>query len=76
MTGWEYRKRVLTAKITMWMANRAMRNKSALDRYFRGMIEKGMALPPENDFMKDDLIDNDQGYDPEELARYQRGETG
>lgn len=75
MNDWEYHKRVWKSKLTMWMASRAMRNKTALDRYFRSMIEKGMTLPPDNDFMKDDIIDNDQGYDPEELARYQRGES-
>jgi hypothetical protein len=31
-------------------------------------------LPPEEDFMRDPLIDNDEGFDPEELDRYQRGE--
>jgi hypothetical protein len=30
---------------------------------------------PENDFMYDEMIESDLGFDPEELARYQRGES-
>jgi anaerobic selenocysteine-containing dehydrogenase len=28
----------------------------------------------EQDFLRDELIDNDEGFDPDELDRYQRGE--
>ena len=33
-----------------------------------------MRRDPDEDFMRDPIIDNDQGFDPEELDRYQRGE--
>lgn len=39
------------------------------------MLEKAMAVSPEHDFMRDPIVDNDQGFDPDELDRYQRGET-
>ena len=39
------------------------------------MIEKAMSTPPEDDFMRDPLIDDDQGFDPDELDRFQRGEA-
>ena len=63
------------AKITIWMAGRSSRNKTLLDKFCRWAIVRRTAVPPEEDFMRDELIDNDQGFDPEELARFQRGET-
>jgi hypothetical protein len=59
----------------MWIAKRALRNESFLDRYLRRMMEKAMYTPPEKDFMRDELIDNDEGYDPDELERYSRGDA-
>jgi hypothetical protein len=39
------------------------------------VLNRATALPPEKDFLRDPLIDNDEGFDPDELDRYQRGET-
>lgn len=62
------------AAVTMWLAGRSARNKTWLDKIARRLVTK-VATPPGEDFMRDPLIDNDQGFDPEELERYQRGET-
>ena len=64
------------AVIKTWMAMRSSRNKSFIDRLCRQMIEKAVATSPEKDFMRDALIDNDEGFDAAELERFQRGETG
>jgi len=63
----------LASKLALWMAARSSRNKSWLDRQCRKMIEKAFVVPPEKDFMRDELIDSDLGFDPDELERYQRG---
>ena len=68
------RKRERAARIMLRMAARASRNKSLLDRLCRIMVARATYIQPERDFMRDPLIDNDVGFDPEELDRYQRGE--
>lgn len=69
------RKEQRAVALKMWTAKRSSRNKTFIDRMCRRMIEKAMATAPEDDFMRDPLIDEDQGFDPEELDRFQRGET-
>lgn len=64
-----------SAKLAIWMAGRSSRNKSLLDKVCRWMVVRETAVPPENDFLRDELIDNDEGFDPDELDRYQRGEN-
>jgi len=64
-----------TAKLAIWMAGRSSRNKSLLDKVCRWMVVRETTVPPENDFLRDELIDNDEGFDPDELDRYQRGEN-
>ena len=69
-----HQKKVRAIKIQLWMVTRASRNKTILDRILRRFLEKAMTIDPQNDFMKDANIDEDEGYDPDELDRYQRGE--
>ena len=69
------RKKERSARIAIWMAARSSRNKTFIDRICRRMITKAMSVDPEKDFMRDDYIDNDQGFDPDELDRYQRGDS-
>ncbi len=69
------RKRERSAKLLVWMAGKSSRNKSFSDRICRFLVERATAVKPEEDFLRDPLIDNDQGFDPEELDRFQRGET-
>ena len=40
------------------------------------LVTRATAVKPQDDFLRDPLIDNDQGFDPNELDRFQRGETG
>ena len=63
------------AILKTWIATRSSRNKSFIDRLCRRMIEKAVAVDPDRDFMRDPLIDNDEGFDPQELDRFQRGES-
>lgn len=63
------------AVLKTWMATRSSRNKTIIDRFCRRMIEKAVAVAPEDDFMRDPLIDDDEGFSAEELDRFQRGET-
>lgn len=65
----------LTAKIGLWLGKRASRDTGALDRLCRRLLTKLMTLPEDNDFLRDEWVDSDQGYDPDELDRYQRGES-
>ena len=69
----ELRRRERRAKLAVWMADRSSRNRTLLDRLCRAVIDKATKRPPGEDFMRDPLIDNDDGFDPEELDRYQRG---
>jgi len=63
-----------SAQFAIWMAGRSSRNKSVLDKICRWMVSRETAVPVEQDFLRDELIDNDEGFDPDELDRYQRGE--
>ena len=64
-----------SAKLAIWMAGRSSRNKSLLDKVCSWMVVRETAVPPENDFLRDELIYNDEGFDPDDLYRYQRGEN-
>lgn len=63
-----------SAKLAIWMAGRSSRNRSLLDKVCRWLVTRETAVAPEHDFLRDDMIDNDEGFDPDELDRYQRGE--
>lgn len=72
----ELRRREFGARLAMRMAARSSRNRTLLDRLCRLLIDKAMRRDPHEDFMRDPEIDNDPGFDPDELDRYQRGEGG
>lgn len=65
----------LIAKILLYVADRASRNNTAWDRACRWLLRKVTYIEPAKDFMRDPIIDNDEGFDPDELDRYQRGES-
>lgn len=69
------RKQERSAKLAIWMAGRSSRNKSWLDKFCRWMVNRETTVSAEDDFLRDELIDNDEGFDPDELERYQRGEA-
>lgn len=58
------------AKGAFTLAKRASRNQSWSDRAIRRLL--GRVL--EFNFDLDEMVLADQGYDPDELDRYQRGE--
>ena len=62
-----------SAKLGIWVVARSSRNKSWGDKLCRLIAIKLLQKPPEEDFMRDPLIDEDEGFDPDELERYQRG---
>ena len=75
LTDKDIRKKERSARLMVWMAARSSRNKTLIDRLCRKLIARATTVPPEEDFMRDPLIDNDEGFDPDELDRYQRGEA-
>lgn len=72
----QIRKLERSTKLTVWMAGKSSRNKSLSDKICRFFVRRATAVKPEDDFLRDPLIDNDQGFDPDELDRFQRGESG
>jgi hypothetical protein len=68
------KKQEKSAQRMIWLAGRASRNRSLLDKACRWMVTRATHVTPEEDFMRDAFVDNDQGFDPAELDRFQRGE--
>ena len=69
------RGREMKGRIAGWLASRASRDTGAIDRICRRLLDRILALPEEESFMRDEWIDSDVGFDPDELERYQRGES-
>ncbi len=68
------KKRERSAAMMVWIAGRSSRNKTLVDKICRKMVNRATHVDPKDDFLRDPLIDNDEGFDPDELDRYQRGE--
>lgn len=68
------RKQERSAKLMVWMVGKSSRNRSLSDRICRFLVNRATMVKPEDDFLRDPLIDNDVGFDPNELERFQRGE--
>lgn len=62
------------AKLLLGMVARSSRNRSPLDKLCRWFVDRAMARPAGDDFMRDELVDNDLGFDPDELEAYQSGD--
>ena len=62
------------ARLQMWIAGKSSRNKSLSDRFCRWLLVRMTTPKPEDDFLRDEFVDNDEGFDPDELDRFQRGE--
>ena len=65
----------LVGRLMVAVARRSSRNQTWLDRRCRKLLERATQVPPERDFMRDEFVDADLGFDPDELERYQRGEA-
>ena len=63
------------ARLETWMVSKSARNRSLSDKLCRFLVNRSTAVKPEDDFMRDPLVDNDRGFDPDELDCFQRGET-
>lgn len=74
MSEERYQKSVRKARIGMWLATRASRNTGVLDRLCRLLLTRMTRADPDNNFMRDELIEQDVGFSVEELERYERGE--
>lgn len=70
----QYQKSVRAANIGRWIATRASRTTGLVSKLCRFVMGRLMRIDPDKDFMKDTLIDNDQGYSAEALEKYERGE--
>jgi len=64
----------LVGKLMIALAHRGARNRTVFDRIARFVLGRVFVVPKQDDFMADEFIDNDTGYDLEALRRYQRGE--
>ena len=65
----------LKSKLIAGLLAAASRDQGIVDRLCRMLATRLLTLPPEDDFMRDTWIDNDTGFDPDELDRYQRGDS-
>lgn len=61
------------ARLTADLAARASRRSGWVSGLCRRLLQRALRLPPEQDFMRDEWVDSDQGFDPDELDRYQSG---
>ncbi|WP_420011667.1 hypothetical protein [Tateyamaria sp.] len=61
-------------KVMIFLVDQGAKNKNPFQKFAR-LIVRGVFWIPRNDnFMADDFVDNDKGFDLEELRRYQQGE--
>ena len=75
MSKQSYERQVKSIQRSMTIAKRAMRNKSLIDKACAFLVNRSMRDIKRKPFMVDEIVDNDFGYDPDELARYERGDT-
>lgn len=61
--------RAALAKVGFALAKRASRNQTWFDRLARRILERVLHF----NFDLDESVLTDQGYDPDELERYQKG---
>ncbi|MEP3423008.1 MAG: hypothetical protein ABJN35_14815 [Erythrobacter sp.] len=61
------------ASLLLKMVAKSSRNQSLLDKFCRWLVNREVERSPEEDFMRDEIVDNDLGFDPDELSAYQSG---
>lgn len=61
--------RELMAKVAFALAKKGSRNQSWSDHLSRRILERVLDF----NFDQDEMVIQDQGYDPDELERYQKG---
>ncbi|MEP3276409.1 MAG: hypothetical protein ABJN26_09900 [Stappiaceae bacterium] len=60
-------------KIMIMLADAGARNRTIFERIARFIVGRVFTVPKQDDFMADAYVDNDEGFDLEELRRYQSG---
>lgn len=48
-----------STKLMVWMAGKSSRNKSLSDKICRFLVTRATTVKPDDDFLRDPLIDND-----------------
>jgi hypothetical protein len=67
-----YRRRARFGRFAFRLVRSAGRKRQSwLDRLLTRVLRRATAPQPGADFMRDELVDADIGFDPAELARYQ-----
>ena len=61
-------------KLMIFLVDAGARNGTVFEKIARVIVNLVFFMPKKDDFMADEYIDNDMGYDLEELRRFQRGE--
>lgn len=62
-------------KVMIFLVSKAALNRTPFQKVARFIVDKVFTVPKNDDFMADDFVDNDQGFDLDELRRYQKGES-
>jgi len=71
-----YRQRVRRARFGLRLVRSAGRKRRGwLDRFLTRLLRRATTPAPGTDFMRDELVDANIGFDPADLERYQRGEA-
>ena len=70
-----FRRRVRAHRLTMWLVARASRlNGSWIDRQCLRLVNRrSTPRNPDQDFMRDEIVDADIGFTASELDAFQRG---
>lgn len=59
----------------IFLADAGARNRTPFEKVARVIVDKVFTVPRHDDFMADKFVDEDVGFDLEELRRYQKGES-
>lgn len=57
-------------RLMITLANAGARNRTPFERVSRYLVSKVFVVPKEDDFMADPLVDNDMGFDVDEIRAY------
>lgn len=58
-------------KLMMYLAGQSAQNRTPFQKLSRFIVTRVFAVPKHDDFMADDFVDNDQGFDLQELRQFQ-----
>lgn len=61
----------IVGKLMTMLVQASSRNRTMGERVARVIVSRVFAVPRQDNFMADEFVDNDMGYDLAELRRYQ-----